>query len=191
MRNLVFILATIFLSKTLDSQNNIKTYNWSELSDVFPDTIYSISFQKEKINSLPPALKDFKNLKQLNLSKNRLTELPDFIENFVNLEVLNLDKNQFNHFPENILKLKNLKELYLSRNNLSELPDEIDQLYQLTKLDLWSTAITYFPQSLNNLKKLITVDLRGVTYGPTFINEITTSMNWVKFEYETPCKCVE
>ena len=86
---------------------------------------------------------------------------------------------------------KKLKDLYLSINDITKLPDEINQLSELVKLDLWSTAITYFPPNLINLKKMKFIDLRGVTYGPTFIKEITTSMNWVTFKYETPCSCVE
>lgn len=191
MNKIVLIFLIPFLNSSFFSQEAIIIYNWEEAKLASPDTIYGISFEKQKIKTLPDSLRKFKNIKQLNLSKNQLSGLPDFIKDFQHLEVLNLDKNHFSSFPKEVLSLYNLKELYFSRNETYKLPDEIDRLSRLTKLDLWSSAITYFPPSLINLKHLEFVDLRGVTYGPIFIEKITTSMNWVKFEYETPCSCVE
>jgi len=190
MRNIV-IIYYLLINSTLFSQAEIKSYKWEEVIHSLPDTIYSVTFEKLKIKELPIDLKRFKNIKVLNLSKNNLSELPSFIQEFEKLEVIYLDKNKFTEFPSVLLNNKNLKELYLSRNEITVLPDEIDQLSELVKLDLWSTAITYFPPSIVNLKKVQFIDLRGVTYGPTFIKEITTSMNWVTFKYETPCSCVE
>lgn len=191
MNKIVFIFLILFFYNTSFSQKETIIYRWEEAKSASPDTIYGISFEKQKLKTLPDTLRKFKNLKQLNLSKNKLSSLPEFMKDFHYLEVLNLDKNDFNSFPKEILSLHNLKELYFSRSDFSRLPDEIDQLTHLTRLDLWSSAITYFPPSLINLKHLEFVDLRGVTYGPTFIEAISTSMNWVKFEYETPCSCVE
>ena len=190
MKNIV-IISYLILSNALFGQTEIKSYSWTELTNSNADTIYSITFEKQKLYELPIALKRFKNIKVLNLSNNNLSELPSYIEEFENLEIIYLDKNKFTEFPLVLLNNKKLKELYLSMNDITKLPDEINQLSELVKLDLWSTAITYFPPNLINLKKMKFIDLRGVTYGPTFIKEITTSMNWVTFKYETPCSCVE
>jgi hypothetical protein len=192
MKKFAVIIISLFLSNFITAQSHTyKVYNWSEVLNADPDTIYGISFSKNKLDSIPYEIIRYKNLKHLNLEKNKLTTIPDFISKFEELNVLILGKNKLQFFPNQVLSLSNLTELQLSRNEIDSIPDGINQLIHLERLDLWSCPITYFSNSLYLLKELKTFDIRGVTYGPTFIKELTESLNWTKIEYDTPCSCVE
>lgn len=192
MKKFAVIIISLFFSNFITAQSNTyKVYNWSEVLNADPDTIYGISFSKNKLDSIPYEIIRYKNLKHLNLEKNNLTTIPDFINKFEKLNVLILDKNKLQIFPNQVLSLSNLTELQLSRNEIDSIPDGINQLIHLERLDLWSCPITYFSNSLYFLKELKTLDIRGVTYGPKFIKELTESMSWTEIEYDTPCSCVE
>lgn len=192
MRKFAVIIISLFLSNFIIAQSyTYKVYNWSDAINANPDTIYGISLSKKKLDSIPFEIIRFKNLKYLNLEKNNLTTIPHFINELIALNVLILDKNKLTSFPNEILSLNKLTELQLSRNDIDEIPDEISQLTKLERLDMWSCPITSFSDNLSLLTELKILDIRGVTYGPTFIKELTQSMSWTKIEFDTPCSCVE
>ncbi len=190
-KNLVALFLTIILCHNNWAQST-KIYQLKDLSDSLAvDSVLHISLAKEKIDSLPEILKRFQGIQTLDLSKNNLKQLPNWIKNFEDLHQINLDKNKFEEFPSKLLQLNKLDSLQLSRNKLTELPDEINALKNLRYLDLWDNQITYFPETLNELKDLKTLDIRGITYGPTFIENLESTLNWVKILFDEPCTCVE
>jgi len=192
MKKFVVTIFSLLLFNFLFGQSNTyKIYNWNEVNGADPDTIYGITFSKQKLDSIPFEIIQFKNLKSLNLEKNNLKSIPEFITQLEKLNVLIVDKNKLTSFPVEVLKLSQLKKLQLSRNDIDSIPDHINKLTHLEQLDLWSCPIQYFSEDLYLLSELNVLDIRGVTYGPTFIKEITEAMNWTKIEYDPPCTCVE
>jgi Leucine-rich repeat (LRR) protein len=190
-KNLVALFLIIILCHNYSAQSS-KVYLLKDLSDTISiDSVIHISFVKEKLDSLPTILKRFNKVQTLDLSKNNIKSIPIWIEELKDLHQINLDKNKLDKFPIELLKLNQLDSLQLSRNKLTELPDNINALKNLTYIDLWDNQIIYFPESLNELKNLKILDIRGVTYGPTFIENLETSLNWVKILFDEPCTCVE
>lgn len=190
MRYALFLV--LFLSNVLQAQNSdIRIYLWSEVINANPDTIFGISFSKQKIAIVPEELQRFKNLQHLDLGKNKLNNLPDFMGDMTNLTYLDISKNEFSNFPIEICRLSNLKTLIANRNDFSNLPECIGFLEKLEKLDLWDTPIMDFPESLTKLTKLKTIDLQGVKYGPTFQKKFKESLPWVEILMDPPCDCME
>ena len=167
------------------------TYKWIDVKNANPDTIFSISFEKQKLNSLPNDLFKFTHLKKLDLSKNKLTTLPEGISNLIQLEEINLGKNYFTEFPEVICNLIQLKTLIINRNEISSIPNSIVQLNKLESIDMWDTPIENFPESFISMKNLKYIDARGVTHGPKFQKLWIEKLPWVKIEFDAPCNCFE
>jgi Leucine-rich repeat (LRR) protein len=88
------------------------------------DRIEALSFESMNMERLPDALRDFKNIKYLNVRNNRLDKLPSFVEDLLKIEVLFLDNNPITMLPENIGKMKNLKVLTINHTNITELPED-------------------------------------------------------------------
>jgi Leucine-rich repeat (LRR) protein len=192
MRKLFGICLLLLYSWIGFSQSDsVKVYNWSELGNADPDTIYGISFSKIKLTEVPEDLAKYRNLKILDLSKNKLTSLPQFIGDLNSLEELNLSKNDFEVFPVEICKLTNLERLIANRNPFDNLPECIEYCSKLEYMDLWETPISSFPNSIVNLKSLKEIDLQGIRYGPTFQKEIKKKIPWVTIKFDPPCDCME
>ena len=188
----LFVISLLLLSDPLVAQQgDLHVYTWEQVNTADPDTIFAISFSKQKVSVLPKELAAFGNLKYLDLGKNKLTELPDFIGNFSKLEHLDLSKNELSVFPIEICRLSSLKTLILNRNTFDQIPDCIGFLKNLELIDLWDTPVMHFPPSLVNLKQLKRIDLQGVKYGPTFQKQFRESLSWVTIEFDTPCDCME
>ena len=123
-----------------------------------------ISGNKLKLNGkaltkIPPAIFEFPELTEIDLSDNKLGSLPAKIGLFKNLKVLRLSKNSLKTINKNIAKLSKLEELYLNDNNLQAgVPPEIFELTELRKLDLTDsqnhTESHVLPKNIINLKKL-------------------------------------
>ena len=124
-------------------------------------------------------------------SKNKLKTIPKWVDSFQLLTKIDLYKNDFEHFPKQILTLTQLDTLIISRNKLDSLPHQIKLLEKLQYLDLWDNLILYYPESISTLKNLKTLDIRGVTYGPTLIEKLTSTLPWATILYDEPCSCVE
>lgn len=192
MRKLfVLFLLVLFKINCLAQVDSIVEYNYAEVTNANPDTIFSISFERMKLTELPPDLVRFHNLKQLNLSKNRFTDLPEFIGDFINLELLDISKNELENFPVEICKLSNLKILIANRNLFDRIPECIGYCTKLEKIDFWDTPIANFPQSFSSLLNLKTLDLQGIKYGPTFQKNFQKTIPWVAIKFDPPCDCME
>ena len=80
MRLLFVLFLSSLWSSFFSQKETFITYNWSEVQAANPDTIFSLSFAKEKLSELPSQLWKFKKLKALNLKRNRFETLPDSLE---------------------------------------------------------------------------------------------------------------
>ena len=191
MKKLFASIFLLFLCNHFVAQSTYKTYSWSVAKNLSPDTVYSISFEKEKIDSIPTELMNYINLKNLYLGKNKLTKLPASFSTLNKLEILNLEKTDLIEFPMVICELPELKQLIINRNNFTIIPYSIGKLTKLEFLDIWATPISTFPDIFLTMKNLKRIDARGVTHGPKFQKSWTEKLNWVTIEFEAPCTCFE
>jgi len=191
MRKIVVLFLIQLLFSNIYSQSILKTYSWEEIKNANPDTVFSITFEKNKLDSIPIDLLKFTNLKKLDLSKNKLTHLPDSFINLKQLEILDLGKNKFTKFPIEICKLTHLKKLVINRNDISTIPYLVINLTELEILDIWDTPIISFPEQFVSLKNLKYIDARGVTHGAAYQKKWKEKLPWVKIDFDAPCNCIE
>jgi len=110
---------------------------------------------KNGVTTLPPEIKELKNLRVLNLIKAYgLTSLPPEIGQLPKLEELHAPLTELEAIPRELCNAKALKLLDVSTTRVSKLPREIGRLTTLEELDVHSTAITTLPDSLCNLTNL-------------------------------------
>jgi hypothetical protein len=187
----VLFLALSIQSITLLANKPIKVYSWEEALNANPDSVFAISFERLKLDSLPHALSKFKNIQKLDLSKNKITHLPDFIKDFGNLTVLNLDKNKFAVFPIQICSMKKLEKLIVSRNEFTQIPECIQYASNLGYLDLSDTPVSTFPEAFVLMPNLKTLSLHGIAYPPSFHVRWKERLPWMRIEFDAPCNCME
>ncbi len=121
----------------------------------------------DKITSIPPEIKKFKNLKKLYINNlKNLRTLPDSIGELAELTELHLEQGNDSEpmkfaLPESIGRLKNLKVLNLNGAfdlEKKPLPKSIAKLSDLAELDLGRCGIKELPAQvakLGSLKKLV------------------------------------
>lgn len=189
MKKLAALFFLSFLVNFSFSQTDYKTYSWEQAKKLGADTVYSITFEKQKMDYLPAELRKFVHLKKLNLSKNNLKSLPNYVINFTQLEILDLGKNDFTVFPEEICQLTNLKKLILNRNDFTSMSDSISNLTKLEFIDLWDTPLVTFPDAFISMKNLKHIDSRGISHGVNYQRKWTELLPWVKIEFDAPCNC--
>jgi Leucine-rich repeat (LRR) protein len=189
---LLFVLFLISLWSNFFSQKEILvTYKWSEVQGANPDTIFSISFAKEKLSELPVQLWKFKKLKALNLQRNRLEDLPDSLEQLTEIEFLDISHNKFAVFPLPITRLYKLKVLKASSNKLNYISNNIENCDKLEEIDLFNNIIEDLGKGIYKLNELRLLDLRGVMYGTIFQSQLKASLPNVKIKMDPPCKCMD
>ena len=189
---LLFVLFLSCLWSNFFSQKEILvTYKWSEVQGANPDTIFSISFAKEKLNELPIQLWKFKKLKALNLQRNRFETLPVSIEQLTEIEFLDISHNRFAVFPLPITRLYKLKVLKASSNKLNYISNNIENCEKLEEIDLYDNLIEDIGKGLSKLKELRLLDLRGVMSGTFFQSQLKASLPKVKIKLDPPCKCMD
>lgn len=192
MRKLFGLILILFVSaNTIGQQDSIRVYNWEEVLNANPDTVFGISFTKMKLDSLPAELVNFKKLIVLNVSKNKLSDLPSFVSEFKSLKILNIEKNQFDKMPIEICGLINIEKLILNRNNIETLPECIGFLEKLEYIDLFDNPIRTLPESIALLTNLKEIDLSGIKFSPTFQNSWKSKLPKVIFVFDAPCDCME
>lgn len=184
-----FALILILWSSFSFSQD-VKVYEWEEVLSANPDTIYAISFEKNKLTEVPSDLARFINIKQLDFSKNRLTELPTFFIDFDSLEVLNLEKNKLSRFPIEICQLTTLKQLLIGSNDIASLPDCFEYAVNLEFLDLYDNPLSGLPQSMMRMKKLQKIDFTGIRFNKVFQKQWTEQLPNTELVFDSPCDCM-
>jgi len=135
---------------------------------VLPEEFGGFEFLEElylrdnDIVSVPiTVLKNFNNLKYLDLSSNLFTEFPDSMGCLTNLEWLNLAFNEFNEaIPPDFGLLENLETLKLRKSKISgPIPIEMANMTSLKILDLSENELTSFPNTLCQIESLENLDL--------------------------------
>ncbi|MFY7786569.1 MAG: leucine-rich repeat domain-containing protein, partial [Thermoflexibacteraceae bacterium] len=117
---------------------------------------------KNKLKSVPPAIKKLSKLKTLHLSRNHLEALPDELTALTQLEVLNMSNNQLTVLPPEIVNLPNLTLLDISANNIEQLPQNISNLQKLRFLDMSGNRhIKNLPDDLANIPNMCLLNLQG------------------------------
>lgn len=154
-----------------------------------PDEVIKLVLKRDRLDSIPPSIYQFKNLEYLDLSSNRIDSIPDEITQLKNLKVLSLRRNKINAIPKSIYELKELRVLDLGANNFDYMPKGIDNLSFLRELDLWNTGMTTIPIGLEDIKPLWLLDLRGISLNFEQQEEIYELMPEVKIFMSPPCNC--
>lgn len=97
--------------------------------------------QCEDCNSLDEALKEPLKVKTIKINANmhgiRLDSIPVAIAQCKNLKILYLSDHHFTSIPKEIAELQKLKELSLAGSKCTQLPDEIFSLKQLNEIILF------------------------------------------------------
>jgi hypothetical protein len=109
-------------------------------------------------DSIPPSLRQFKNLKYLSVRFNS-GSLPSWIGEFEKLKILRLSSCNIKILPDSFRSLISLEELSLSHNCIEKLPNSIGFLSNLVKLNLYSNRIMGVPKTIGDLAKLEYLDL--------------------------------
>lgn len=152
------------------------------------------------LEAIPNKIKDFKNIRDINVSSNLLTDLPfnhmtterllkltatnnrlknlsSGISRLTKLRFLCLGKNMFEELPVEITELPNLRTLFFHDNFITSLPSEIGNFKQLRILVLCDNkSLVELPEEIAKLDKLQTLDLRDtkVTKLPKGLQKLTT-----------------
>ena len=169
---------------------DVKIYEWDEVQTASPDTIYAISFEKNRLTEVPIYLSKFKNIRLLDFSKNKLTELPTFFTEFKSLEVLNLQRNKFSRFPIEICQLTALKQLLIGSNDIASIPDCIEYASSLEILDLYDNPLSGLPQSMMRMENLQKIDFTGIRFSDVFQEQWIKQLPDTKLVFDSPCDCM-
>ncbi len=183
------IFCMLAINAAFGQSDTIRFYHLEELRDCNPDTVYSISLQKEKLRELPEELFRFQALRHLDLGKNKFEEIHG-LERFPELIYLNVERNDLDKFPVGVCQLGKLEVLILNRNSFDYVPPCIDYCQELRFVDFWYTAVTALPESMQKLKKLETMDFSGVRMNPTGQQRLKDQFPKVNLILDPPCDCV-
>ena len=162
------------------------------LSLFFIFSSFTLLAQEEVIyKSLDAALANPSQVYQLQLRRKGFTEFPKELKEFPNLRTLDLSKNKIKSFPDSLAFLSSLLSLNLSRNNIEIIPAYIGLLESLEQLDLWDNYIAELPEQLADLKNLTLIDIRGVALSFNKYNSYLEMMKGVDLLMSEPCDCME
>lgn len=180
----------LILWSSISYAQEFNIYDWEKVQGAHPDTVFAISFEKDKLSELPSELEKFTNLRQLNLAKNKLVKLPEFIFTFDSLQELNLTKNKLSKFPIGLCRLAGLKRLMIGSNDIASLPDCVEYISALEYLDLYDNPIAHLPQSMMRLENLQKVDFTGIRFNKEFQKQWTEQLPKTELVFDAPCECM-
>lgn len=137
----------------------------------FDPTVEKIDLSHNVINNVPENIKEYRQLKVLNLSDNKLDE--GVLKNLcdvLTLEEMDLSNNNIDSVPVEIVNLKKLRILNLHMTGLERVPKEMWSLASLEELDLSHNpslfydeenekTLTPFPEGVSYYNKLSKLDL--------------------------------
>ncbi len=105
------------------------------------------------LESIPPKVFEFKNLKSLCLNFNQITKIPDDISRLASLKDFSVSSNKLTSLPESIGEILSLQSLSIvNNNNISSLPETITNLKHLKHIYVRGTKITQLPIFLKNAR---------------------------------------
>jgi Leucine-rich repeat (LRR) protein len=117
----------------------------------------SVSFLGRSIDRVPGCVKNFKKIRELNLSINKIKKI-EHVNNLVTLERLNLGVNKISKI-DGLDELKELKNLNLSANQVEKM-ENLEELKKLEGLHLLNNKITKI-EGLESLERLKVISLSG------------------------------
>lgn len=124
-------------------------------------SIRDINVSNNLLSNLPFEYMPKERLLKLTANNNRLKDLSPGISRLNNLRFLFLGKNMFEEFPAEITELPSLRKLFFHDNFITNLPGEIGNLKQLRALVLCDNkSLVELPEEIIKLDKLQTLDLR-------------------------------
>jgi len=127
------------------------------------------------INTFPPHIQLFSNLKELILSDNKITSVPESIGDLKKLKKLSIYTNEITSIPKSIGDLTKLESFVFDENKITSIPKSIGNLKNLTSLEFNETLITSIPESIGDLKNLKRLFCYGnkITSIPESIGDLT------------------
>lgn len=157
---------------------------------VSPDSVFRLSLKGKKLKEIPPAVFQFKNLRELDLTRNRIEYLPNEINQLKKLEKLNLSKNRLKEINPQIGSCIELRWLDVGKNDLTKLPDQICVLEKLEYLQLWANEITSLPTKFYKLKNIRQIDMRAIIISESEREEINDQLpKQADVLFSPPCNC--
>ncbi len=136
-----------------------------------PKLVERLTLIDQGLETIPPEIRQLKNLEALDIGKNHLKQLPVELTTLANLKELYLYDNAIEELPDGFSDLSNLVVLGLARNKLMTIPTELMLLPKLEALDLGDNELTSLPAEFGKLKKLRVLSLKGNsirTFPPEF-----------------------
>src|SRR5581483_8785701 len=106
------------------------------------------------LSSLPPCIKHFTQLTELDCHNNQLSILPKDIGELVNLNSLDFFHNNLKSLPKEIGRLTKINSFYIGGNQLESLPDEICNFVEMRLLSCCGNKLKFLPQNIGTLAKL-------------------------------------
>ncbi|XP_020585771.1 LRR repeats and ubiquitin-like domain-containing protein At2g30105 isoform X2 [Phalaenopsis equestris] len=143
--------------------------SWDGLAQLKSLTI--LSFNSNRIATLPPAVGSLTSLTILYIANNKLTCLPDELGCLNQLRVLNANFNRISSVPATIGNCSSLAEIDLSNNCLSELPETFANLKSLKILHLVNNDLNSLPSHL--LKWCTELELLKVDLADSHLRQCT------------------
>ncbi|MEZ4722013.1 MAG: leucine-rich repeat domain-containing protein [Flavobacteriales bacterium] len=164
MKTVILITLSVLLAICAIAQDEVVT-KFKSLEEALehPNDVIELTLKRERIREWPDAeLRQFPNLKKLDLTSNKIDSLPSDLTYLQGLESLTLTNNRLDSLQSSIGDLKSLRVLNLGNNEIYHVTPRLGELTELRVLELWSNNIYYLPIELNNLKNLRDLDLRNI-----------------------------
>jgi internalin A len=116
------------------------------------------------LEEIPPALRDFVQMRELNFSGNPIRALPEWIGNLKDLITLWLANCELPRIPEVVSSLRKLEALSLHANQVTAVPRDFGQLTQLDTLVLSANPLDRVPAEVFDLPNLVKLGLSCEEY---------------------------
>lgn len=117
-------------------------------------TITMIKASGCSLVEIPPEIRYFSQLTDLELEENEIMSLPAELFLLTHLKRLSLYMNRILEIPEELGQLTNLRMLFIFRNRIEKIPDSISLLTHLDTLTIGANRISKLPEGMRNLTEL-------------------------------------
>lgn len=153
----VFEIDTLTCDEKQNLDMKFDSDSGSKWWDIVPLTVLNLS--SNAIQSIPPEIKNLKNLSQLMMQHNSIASIADELGELQYLSCLQLDHNKLKTFPKCVYMLTNLKTLSASYNVLEVVDEELGNLVMLSTLNLSNNSLSFIPDNIGFLGKISDLNL--------------------------------
>lgn len=141
----------------------------------------------DKLRSLPPGIRNNKELKVLELADNpNFSSFPQALLNLTRLESLNFNGTKIHRIPDEIDQLKRLKLISFSNCGLSSVPPGLFSLPRLQRVDLSQNNIRSIPGELGNLAQLELLNLENSPVDESSLMKLKKAIPYAYIKYYSP-----